>query len=174
MSEIFEVSDDGENWHVFSGPGAPKPFSLGGTWRYSRKAEPSQPVIGHVTPLRAAGIYPGSLGPALDPLFEARVTAREQLAAELRGEAKARATFLADGAVGPLADHKKQQAQHEHIMQFFEWEHLTGEARSVSTNFRGIALWIVDNLPRNPERTVALRKLLEAKDAAVRAAIAKP
>jgi len=26
-------------------------------------------------------------------------------------------------------------------------------------------------LPRNPERTVALRKLLEAKDAAVRAAL---
>lgn len=28
-------------------------------------------------------------------------------------------------------------------------------------------------VPRNPERTVALRKLLEAKDAAVRAVIAK-
>ena len=28
-------------------------------------------------------------------------------------------------------------------------------------------------LPRNPERTVALRKLLEAKDAAVRALLAK-
>lgn len=28
-------------------------------------------------------------------------------------------------------------------------------------------------LPRNPERTVALRKLLEAKDAAVRARLAK-
>jgi len=28
-------------------------------------------------------------------------------------------------------------------------------------------------LPRNPERTVALRKLLESKDAAVRAALAK-
>jgi hypothetical protein len=33
------------------------------------------------------------------------------------------------------------------------------------------ALWIIETLPRNPERTVALRKLLEAKDAAVRAAI---
>ena len=32
---------------------------------------------------------------------------------------------------------------------------------------------IVENLPRNPERTVALRKLLEAKDAAVRAAVAR-
>jgi hypothetical protein len=32
----------------------------------------------------------------------------------------------------------------------------------------------VMTLPRNPERTVALRKLLEAKDAAVRAALAEP
>lgn len=31
---------------------------------------------------------------------------------------------------------------------------------------------IVANLPRNPERTVALRTLLEAKDAAVRALVA--
>jgi hypothetical protein len=29
-------------------------------------------------------------------------------------------------------------------------------------------------LPRNPERTVALRKLLEAKDAAVRALVGQP
>lgn len=32
---------------------------------------------------------------------------------------------------------------------------------------------IVRTLPRNPERTVALRKLLEAKDCAVRAALMK-
>jgi hypothetical protein len=32
---------------------------------------------------------------------------------------------------------------------------------------------LIDTIPRNPERTVALRKLLEAKDAAVRAFIAK-
>jgi hypothetical protein len=32
---------------------------------------------------------------------------------------------------------------------------------------------IREGLPRSPERTVALRKLLEAKDAAVRAKLAK-
>jgi hypothetical protein len=32
---------------------------------------------------------------------------------------------------------------------------------------------IVEELPRNPERTVALRKLLESKDAAVRAKLAR-
>jgi hypothetical protein len=32
-----------------------------------------------------------------------------------------------------------------------------------------MATHIIETLPRNPERTVALRKLLESKDAAVRA-----
>ena len=36
-----------------------------------------------------------------------------------------------------------------------------------------LAAGIVRDLPRNPERTVALRKLMEAKDAAVRALVAK-
>jgi hypothetical protein len=39
----------------------------------------------------------------------------------------------------------------------------------VSSQFAALAENIVHDLPRNPERTVALRKLLEAKDAAVRA-----
>lgn len=39
---------------------------------------------------------------------------------------------------------------------------------------RELADYIVKHLPRNPERSMALRKLLEAKDAAVRAVVAKP
>jgi hypothetical protein len=39
----------------------------------------------------------------------------------------------------------------------------------VSQWFGVLAREIVSSLPSNPERTVALRKLLEAKDAAVRA-----
>jgi hypothetical protein len=46
-------------------------------------------------------------------------------------------------------------------------EHL----QEVSRPFAGLAA-IILTLPRNPERTVALRKLLEAKDAAVRAKLA--
>lgn len=65
----------------------------------------------------------------------------------------------------------------EHIIQFFAYEHLPERLRDVSRPFCELAHAIVsDNpngLPRNAERTVALRKLLEAKDAAVRAAIAK-
>lgn len=74
----------------------------------------------------------------------------------------------------------------EHILQFFDWSHLPPHLRAVSKPFCELAHAIVkgDNepdssvtfggpLPRNPERTVALRKLLEAKDAAVRALLAK-
>ena len=41
------------------------------------------------------------------------------------------------------------------------------------TNVLELARQIVDTLPSNPERTVALRKLLEAKDCAVRALLFK-
>jgi hypothetical protein len=42
--------------------------------------------------------------------------------------------------------------------------------QSVSAPFATLAHHIVSStIPRNPERTVALRKLLEAKDCAVRA-----
>jgi hypothetical protein len=61
----------------------------------------------------------------------------------------------------------------EHIMQFFDFTHLPEHLRAVSKPFAQLACTIVEELPRNPERTVALRKLLEAKDAAVRARIAR-
>jgi hypothetical protein len=76
----------------------------------------------------------------------------------------------------------------EHILQFFKYDHLRDATmQAVSKPFCDLAHAIVngDNgpesgnvtfgaaLPRNPERTVALRKLLEAKDAAVRALLAK-
>lgn len=61
----------------------------------------------------------------------------------------------------------------EHIMQFFAYGHLPEATRAVSAPFGELAKTIVETIPRNPERTVALRKLLEAKDAAVRAFIAK-
>jgi hypothetical protein len=61
----------------------------------------------------------------------------------------------------------------EHIEQFFAYDHLPPHLKSVSAPFAEMANFILATLPRNPERTVALRKLLEAKDAAVRAKIAK-
>lgn len=59
----------------------------------------------------------------------------------------------------------------EHIMQFFKFDHLPSHLQEVSMPFAQLAHMVMQ-LPRNPERTVALRKLLEAKDAAVRASLA--
>lgn len=61
----------------------------------------------------------------------------------------------------------------EHIEQFFAYEHLPPHLAAVSKPFAELARSMIATLPRNPERTVALRKLLESKDAAVRAAVAK-
>ena len=61
----------------------------------------------------------------------------------------------------------------EPIMQFFAYDHLPSHLAAVSEPFSALAHQIVDRLPRNAERTVALRKLLEAKDAAVRALLAR-
>jgi hypothetical protein len=53
-------------------------------------------------------------------------------------------------------------------MQFFTFKHLPLHLQEVSRPFAELAA-VVQRLPRNAERSVALRKLLEAKDAAVRA-----
>jgi hypothetical protein len=59
----------------------------------------------------------------------------------------------------------------EPILQFFDYSHLPEQLQHVSRPFSDLSEHLMRNLPRNPERTVALRKLLEAKDAAVRASI---
>lgn len=61
----------------------------------------------------------------------------------------------------------------EPILQFFEYAHLPPALQEISRPFGELAQQIVVVLARNPERTVALRKLLEAKDAAVRARLYK-
>lgn len=61
----------------------------------------------------------------------------------------------------------------EFLMQFFAYAHLPEHLQAVSRPFGELAAVIVETLPRNPERTTALRKLLEAKDCAVRALVAE-
>ncbi len=65
------------------------------------------------------------------------------------------------------------RASVEPILQFFSYGHLPEHLQAVSQPFHTLAHEIVRLLPRNPERTVSLRKLLEAKDAGVRALIYK-
>lgn len=61
----------------------------------------------------------------------------------------------------------------EYLLQFFAYQHLPEHLQAISRPFGELAEKIVAELPRNPERTVALRKLLEAKDCAVRAQLFK-
>lgn len=60
----------------------------------------------------------------------------------------------------------------EHILQFFKYDHLPDKLKGVSQPFRDLAITLA-NGPVNIETTVALRKLLESKDAAVRAYVAE-
>ena len=72
-----------------------------------------------------------------------------------------------------MADTANQVIVREPIMQFFAFAHLPAHLQAISAPFCEMAEIIHKTLPRNAERSVALRKLLEAKDAAVRAVLAK-
>ncbi|WP_211103490.1 hypothetical protein [Azospirillum sp. TSA2s] len=61
----------------------------------------------------------------------------------------------------------------DRMLQFFAYQHLPEHLQAHSKPFHDLAQTIVDTLPANAERTTALRKLLEAKDCAVRARIYK-
>lgn len=61
----------------------------------------------------------------------------------------------------------------EPMLQFFKYEHLPEHLQVISKPFGELAEKMVEVLPRNPERTAGLRKLLESKDCAVRAVIFK-
>jgi len=60
-----------------------------------------------------------------------------------------------------------------YLFQFFNYSHLPENLKEVSQHFAVIAKLIDVDLPDNPEKTTALRKLLEAKDCAVRAVLFK-
>lgn len=72
-----------------------------------------------------------------------------------------------------MADEKQLAYERDHkpaenLLKFFAYEHLPPQLQKVSAQFAALASWIAANLPPGPERTVSLRKLLEAKDCAVR------
>lgn len=58
------------------------------------------------------------------------------------------------------------------MLVHFRFQHLPDHLKLISMPFGLMAARIVDTLVPSAERTVCLRKLLEAKDCAVRAAIA--
>ena len=59
----------------------------------------------------------------------------------------------------------------EMILRYFEFDHLPDHLQAVSADFHALAHHVADSGTRGPETTTCLRKLLEAKDCAVRAAL---
>lgn len=57
------------------------------------------------------------------------------------------------------------------LMKYFGFTHLPPHLQPISAPFHSLAQSLVDNLPDGGEKDQALRKLLEAKDCAVRAMI---
>jgi hypothetical protein len=63
-----------------------------------------------------------------------------------------------------------QPEHYEPILQSFSYAHLPPKLQEISKPFGVLANGMTLLLPRGSERTIALQKLLEANDAAVRAA----
>ena len=59
----------------------------------------------------------------------------------------------------------------EALLKFFKYEHLPTHLQDASKKFHDLAHHVAGSTPPSAERTMALRKLLEAKDCAVRAAL---
>jgi hypothetical protein len=61
----------------------------------------------------------------------------------------------------------------QYLVQFFRYDHLPSDLQNVSRLFCDVANELINRLPDNPERTRAMRKLLEGKDCAVRAMLVR-
>lgn len=59
------------------------------------------------------------------------------------------------------------------LMQFFEYLHLPLHLQEISKPFHDLAEALCERMGNNAEGVTALRKLLEAKDCAVRSVIGK-
>ncbi len=59
----------------------------------------------------------------------------------------------------------------QQLARWFTFDHLRDDLRPPSAACAALAQEMIDNLPDGPELTTGLRKLLEAKDCFVRAAI---
>jgi len=60
------------------------------------------------------------------------------------------------------------------ILRFFTYEHLPPHLAKISRPFCELAHQLAETLEPSAETSTALRKLLESKDAAVRAALPAP
>jgi LmbE family N-acetylglucosaminyl deacetylase len=61
----------------------------------------------------------------------------------------------------------------EEKLENFEHAHLAEPLKNIVQYFWNLAHWLADNVASHPQLTIALQKLIEAKDAAVRARVAE-
>lgn len=59
------------------------------------------------------------------------------------------------------------------VFRYFKWSHLPPHLQDTSVACYNLAASMIEELPDSPELTAGLRKLLEAKDCFVRAALDK-
>lgn len=106
----------------------------------------------------------GAGGPVVDPGAEEYLNQPDGVLTEPETEPE-----LTEEQMAEANEFLASNDRPHYLMQFFKFEHLPPHLRSVSRPFSKLASDIHSSLPDNPERTTALRKLLEAKDCAVRA-----
>ena len=71
----------------------------------------------------------------------------------------------------PAPDHGPRHPSTLQILRHFEFDHLPTHLQQISQPVHALAHALVDQLPDGAELTTGLRKLLEAKDCFVRAAL---
>ena len=57
------------------------------------------------------------------------------------------------------------------LLRYFKYDHLPAHLQAISKPFGDLAQWMEETLPDGAEKTVGMRKLLEAKDCAVRSTL---
>lgn len=69
----------------------------------------------------------------------------------------------------PPTEFSAEEIATDNVLRFFHYAHLPPALQDRSKPFCDLARIIINTTPRNQQRTIALNKLLEAKDAGVRA-----
>jgi hypothetical protein len=77
-----------------------------------------------------------------------------------------------NGIAAKLAKMEDTQMSNR-LIQFFSYEHLPAHLQAISKRCGELAQYMDETLDENAEKTVGLRKLLEAKDCFVRALLEK-
>lgn len=61
----------------------------------------------------------------------------------------------------------------QELLRYFKYDHLPAPLAEISEQCAALAHFMDEHLPDGPEKTMGIRKLLEAKDCFVRAALPK-